>query len=245
MNLRLFFGILIVLLLTFSVRVSDVVLVLVRDGFSLDNNVSEDVQTVTSSMAFAESSEHGGSGGAAGDSKGGGKSEEKGEPVPVPEGMATPEEIQETYADSDAQPDPYVPRFSDAEVEVLETLASRREELDKRARELDQQALLLKATENRVDEKLAEMNALRDELEALLQKQTAEQQQRLDKLVKIYENMKPKDAAGIFDELELDVLLGILDRMSERKSAPIIAAMDPVKARIISLKLAEQKALPE
>ncbi len=232
MNLRLFIGILIVFLLTFSVRVSDVVMRVVHDGFSISSSDDERDNTPLS-IAYAEEAGHGGGGG------------ESDEPVPVPEKMATPEEIQENYASHEAEADPYLPKYSDAELEVLESLSKRRDELDSRARELDQQALLLKATENRVDEKMAEMNALKVELEDLLQRQQDEQADRLAKLVKIYENMKPKDAAGIFNELELDVLLGILDRMSERKSAPIIAAMEPAKARIVSLKLAEQKALPK
>ena len=50
-------------------------------------------------------------------------------------------------------------------------------------------------------------------------------------LVKLYESMKPRDAAAIFNELDMPVLLQVLDRMKEAKAAPVLAAMQPDKAR--------------
>ena len=71
------------------------------------------------------------------------------------------------------------------------------------------------------------------------------EEERLTSLVKIYENMKPKEAATIFNTLDLDVLLAVVGRMNERKTSPILAAMDPDKARIVTIKLAEQRKLPQ
>ncbi len=39
-------------------------------------------------------------------------------------------------------------------------------------------------------------------------------------LVKVYETMKPRDAAAIFNDMDLPVLLQVLDRMKEAKSRP-------------------------
>ena len=50
-------------------------------------------------------------------------------------------------------------------------------------------------------------------------------------LVKVYEAMKPRDAATIFNDLEMPVLLQVVDRMKEAKAAPVLAAMQPDKAR--------------
>ena len=50
-------------------------------------------------------------------------------------------------------------------------------------------------------------------------------------LVKLYEAMRPRDAATIFNELEMPVLLQVVDRMKEAKAAPVLAAMQPDKAR--------------
>ena len=57
--------------------------------------------------------------------------------------------------------------------------------------------------------------------------------------------MKPKDAARIFDTLDLDVLVSVMSQMSERKLSPILASMNPERARTITIMLAEQKQLPQ
>ena len=55
---------------------------------------------------------------------------------------------------------------------------------------------------------------------------------------KIYENMKPKAAAGVFEELDMDILLEVVSRMKERKVAPILALMTPTRAKELTFELA-------
>ena len=55
--------------------------------------------------------------------------------------------------------------------------------------------------------------------------------------------MKPKDAAKIFNELEMPVLLKLVGNMKEVKVAPVIASMDPAKARELSIELSKQKPI--
>ena len=62
--------------------------------------------------------------------------------------------------------------------------------------------------------------------------------------MKIYENMKPQDAAPILQQMEMDVLLEVIGRMREQKSAMVLAQMDPAKARDVTLQLAERNKLP-
>lgn len=134
--------------------------------------------------------------------------------------------------------------FSASEVEILQDLAKRRDELDKRERSISQREALLKAASAEVDRKIAELTKLRSELEDLLNKQKTAEDERINSLVKIYENMKPKDAANIFNTLDMNVLLPVMAKISERKASPILAAMDPDKAREVTIKLAEQRKLP-
>ncbi|HEY1095658.1 MAG TPA: hypothetical protein VGF14_00285 [Alphaproteobacteria bacterium] len=141
--------------------------------------------------------------------------------------------------------DPFAPQFSDEELSVLQSLSERRKQLDQRERDLEQRDKLLQAAEKKVEQKVAELNALKGEMEKLLGQQQQAASQSTKQLVRIYESMKPKDAANIFNDMEGDILLKIIGTMSERKSAPILAAMDPAKARDISSKIAAQKALPE
>jgi flagellar motility protein MotE (MotC chaperone) len=135
--------------------------------------------------------------------------------------------------------------FSDVRMELFEDLKKRRATLDEQARELAVREALLKAAQQEIDQKYQELVSLRSEIETLLKQQSDEEKARVASLVKIYEGMKPKDAARIFNTLDMDVLLNVVGRMSERKSAPIIASMDPARARNLTIMLMEQKALPD
>ncbi|MEM9469024.1 MAG: flagellar protein FlbB [Pseudomonadota bacterium] len=135
--------------------------------------------------------------------------------------------------------------YSDVQIELFEDLSQRRKTLDQREKGLEMREALLKAAQREMEQKFKELTSLRSEIEELLVEQSEEEQNRIASLVKIYEGMKAKDAARIFNTLDLDVLMQVVTEMSERKSAPIIAAMEPERARTVTVMLAEQKRLPE
>jgi flagellar motility protein MotE (MotC chaperone) len=131
--------------------------------------------------------------------------------------------------------------MSPSEVELLQQLAERRAELDKRAAAISQREVVLQAAEKRIDEKIAKLETLKKDIGGIVDKQNAEDAARLESLVKIYSTMKPVDAARIFSQLDMPVLLGVLEHMKERNAAPILAAMDPGKAKAVTLALAERR----
>ena len=131
------------------------------------------------------------------------------------------------------------------ELELLERLASRRVELEQRARELELREATLQATERQIDAKIAKLSEIKDVIEGVLKKHETQHEAKLKSLVKIYENMKPKSAARIFQELEMDVLLDVIERMRETKTAPIMANMRPAKAKALTAALAARRSLPE
>ena len=141
-------------------------------------------------------------------------------------------------------PNDEAPNYGDIQMEVFEDLSERRQELDQREKDLQTREALLKAAEQELDRKYQELAKLRGEIEGLLQQQSEEETERINSLVKIYEGMKPKQAARIFDTLDLDVLMAVTAKMSERRLSPILAAMNPERARTITIMLAEQKQLP-
>lgn len=134
--------------------------------------------------------------------------------------------------------------FSAVRMELFEDLSARRKDLSSQERELAVREALLKAAEQEINQKYKELISLRSEIQDLLVEQSEEEKARVASLVKIYEGMKPKDAARIFNTLDMDVLLQVVSQMSERKSAPIIASMRPDRARNLTLMLMEQKSLP-
>jgi flagellar motility protein MotE (MotC chaperone) len=128
-----------------------------------------------------------------------------------------------------------------AEVELLQQLSERRAELDNRAADMSQREIMLQAAETRIDEKIAKLAALEKEIGGIVDKQSDEDAARVKSLVKIYETMKPHDAARIFEQLDMPVLLNVVEHMKERNAAPILASMDPARARAVTLGLAERR----
>ena len=135
-------------------------------------------------------------------------------------------------------------RFNQSEIDLLQALGARRDALDVRERTLDQREALLKAAEKRFEEKVADLDAVKLELQGMLARNNEQEDARLRSLVKIYESMKPKEAALIFDKLEINVLLGVIERMKENKVAPILASMQPDRARQVTDMLADKSQRP-
>jgi len=136
-------------------------------------------------------------------------------------------------------------KFSPTEIELLQSLSKRRAELDQRSEELDQRDLLLKATEQRVQEKIDKLQQMQAQIDTALGKVDEQEDLRLASLVRIYEAMKPQEAAAIFDKLEQPVLMQVLTRMKDRSVAAILPHLDGDKARAITTALAEHKQLPD
>ncbi len=134
--------------------------------------------------------------------------------------------------------------FTDEEVEVLQQLAKRREELDLRARQLDEREAMVAAAEQRMEQKMAELRALQTTVEDLLVKRSEVEEAKLQTLVQTYEKMKPKDAAQVFEEMDMDLLRDLVSRMKTSRAAPILALVSPTKVKELTLELAEENALP-
>ena len=115
--------------------------------------------------------------------------------------------------------------------------------MDARARELDKRAAMLGAAERRLDAKAQALTALQAKVTALLKKHDTEEDAKMASLAKLYESMKPKDAAAILQTLEMDTLLRVAQRMKERKLAPIMAKMNPARARDVTMELVRLRAI--
>lgn len=168
-----------------------------------------------------------------GDKKEGDKKPE--EPKTYGTGKSTIKEIEAMKA-KDANP-----RFSKTEVDLLENLSKRRDELDQREKDLEIKARVLDATEKRISDKMTEMKTLQSEVSKVLAQYNEKQDAQIKSLVKIYESMKPDEAAAIMNELEMPILLEVIGKMSERKVALVLANMNPKRARDVTQELAEKR----
>ena len=147
---------------------------------------------------------------------------------------------QEASADAKSNAAPPLP-VSEAERALLLDLRHRSTSLDERARDLDQRNAVLGAAESKLTARVGELGALQARLEQLEAERRAHDDANWSGLVHVYETMKPRDAAQIFDSLDMQVLLGVLDRMQPRRVAPILAAMSPDRARLATQMLAEMR----
>jgi flagellar motility protein MotE (MotC chaperone) len=154
-------------------------------------------------------------------------------------GKITLKEIEQLKEDSGKE------RYTDVELSILQNLSERRGELDQREKELELKETVLAATEDRINDKVKDMKELKVEVDKVLLLYNEKQEGEIKGLVKIYEAMKPIDAAVIFNELEMPILLEVIDKMSERKVAPILAGMDPKRARDVTQELAEMRKIRE
>ncbi|RKQ72694.1 MotE family protein [Oceanibaculum indicum] len=134
--------------------------------------------------------------------------------------------------------------FSRSEIELLQELSRRRDELDQREQTLVQKEGLLAAAEQRIDKKIAELDTIRSDIEGLIKKYNEQEEAEVQRLVKIYEAMKPKDAARIFDQLDMNILLQVVERMAERRVAPILADMSPKRANELTAEIASRREMP-
>jgi flagellar motility protein MotE (MotC chaperone) len=127
-----------------------------------------------------------------------------------------------------------------AERVILERLQERRQQLDTRARELDIREGLLAAAEKRVEARLTELKEVEAHIAAASEKKDEAETIRLKSLVAMYENMKPRDAAKIFDRLELGVLIEVASQIKPRGMADILAQMSPDVAEHLTVELASR-----
>lgn len=96
----------------------------------------------------------------------------------------------------------------------------------------------------RLELESAQLDALKSALEGLIAKVEAAQNEDVERLVNLYRNMKPKSAAGILNELDIEASVIVLGTMAERDAAPILANLDPNRARAISKIILERSKLP-
>ena len=117
---------------------------------------------------------------------------------------------------------------------ILNRLGDRRDALDKREEDLKLREELLKAAEKRLKAKLAK---IKDE-EGGDGADGKKGEARLKDLVVMYESMKPKDAARIFNSLSLNIMYQLASAINPRKMSGILAEMEVKAAERLTVEIA-------
>ena len=138
-----------------------------------------------------------------------------------------------------ATPEP-VPQMSASERAVMERLQARRQELEARAREIDIRKNLLKAAEKRIESRVEELKSVESRISTTTEQKSEADVARFRGIVTMYEGMKPKDAARVFDRLEMSVLFEIASQIAPRKMSDILGLMAPEAAERLTVELARR-----
>jgi flagellar motility protein MotE (MotC chaperone) len=133
---------------------------------------------------------------------------------------------------------------SPGERAVLERLGERRKELDTRSHELDMRESLIKAAEKRLEAKVAELKGVETQVKTAMSNRDQAEAKRFKSIVSMYETMKPKEAARIFERLDLKVLVDVSTQMKPRAMSSILAAMAPESAEKLTVELARRANPP-
>jgi flagellar motility protein MotE (MotC chaperone) len=129
---------------------------------------------------------------------------------------------------------------SPSERAILERLQARRQELEQRAREVEIRESLLKSAEKRIEGRVEEMKATEARITTATGQKAEEDAARFKGLITMYESMKPKDAAKVFDRLEMSVLYEIASKIAPRKMSDILGLMQPEAAERLTVELARR-----
>ena len=171
-------------------------------------------------------------------------------PQGSPSGSAKPDAVASApgvKADAPAQAGPPAlklpsePPVTESERALLTDIRQRRVALDVRESAIAAREVTFLAVEKRLATRFDELSSLQKRLENLERQRMERDEGSWRGLVKLYESMKPRDAAVIFNDLDPSVLIPVFDRMKENKAAAIMSAMLPDRARQVTIELASYR----
>ena len=129
--------------------------------------------------------------------------------------------------------------ISAAEFRLLQALQERRQQLDARERDIITREGILKTADDVVRARIVALQAVEKNIQNLLGQVDTVEAARIGALVRVYEKMKPKDAAAVMEGLSDEVAIAIASRMKDGPLALILGKMNPARARQITTLLAQ------
>lgn len=164
---------------------------------------------------------------------------------PLTTGSVSTEKKNEPKTEARTEPPqvyepPSAEAVSPTERALLEKLKARRESLKQRSDALDLREQILKDAENKLESGTAELHEAEEKADLSGAKKADAERSALKNVVTMYEVMKPKDAARVFDRLSLDILVPIVNAMNPRKMSEILAVMSSEQAEKLTVALANR-----
>jgi flagellar motility protein MotE (MotC chaperone) len=136
---------------------------------------------------------------------------------------------------------PVVVEPTGEELNHLMRLAERKKELDAREEELNRMETEMGKQKEEIQKKVADLEKMRNSISSILEEKVKADDQKIDTLVQFYSNMKPPQAAKVFETIDEDLAVQILGRMKKKSAAEILNLMKPEKAQMFTEKFAGYK----
>ncbi len=170
--------------------------------------------------------------------------EQKLKKVEIGIGIAEAEEKPLTKSDESKEIKPSSDKLSLAvetkpdEADYLFKLAERKKQLDAREEELNKYAAEMTKQREDIESKLKKLEETRLKISTALEDRIKVDDSKVDTLVQMYTNMKPQQAAKVFESLDEDLVIEILSRMKKKNAADILNLVKPEKAQVLAERYA-------
>ncbi len=152
----------------------------------------------------------------------------------------TAEKAGEKPAEPPRAPQPPPEAGSATERALLEKLGARREALRQKSEELELRERMIGEAERKLEAGVGELRQAEDKVEGAGRERAEAERSGMKNIVTMYETMKPKDAARVFDRLGHEVLVPLVVAMNPRKMAEVLAVMQPEAAERLTVALANR-----
>ncbi len=136
---------------------------------------------------------------------------------------------------------PVVAEPSGEDLNHLMKLVERKKELDAREEELNRMEAEMSKQKDDLQKKVADLEKIRTSISAMLEERVKTDDKKIETLVQFYSNMKPPQAAKVFETLDEDLAVQILGRMKKKSAADILNLMKPEKAQMFTERFAGYK----
>ena len=133
--------------------------------------------------------------------------------------------------------------LSSEDFRVLQFLVSHRKDLQKREKELVTRSDRLKAFEKLLQDKIAQLSNLQNQLKGQMKTLENRYQKETQDLARMYEGMKPQEAAQIFLTLDIQIALRLIRQMKSAKASAIMTSLPPEQAAQLTVALAQSTSV--
>lgn len=121
---------------------------------------------------------------------------------------------------------------------AIEDIQNAKREVAAREQAVKKLEAELQAKEKALKEELVRIEAVRDEIKQLNQVTVAQNEEKIAKLVETFENMSPRSAAQVVANIDENLAVEAMRRLSSIKLAKILSALDSKKSAVLTERMA-------